>query len=327
MKVIRVGAYGGPEVLGGTEMPIPTPGAQDVVVRVAAIGVSFDDVLDRTGETERDLPFVPGSEVAGTIVALGSQVADRRIGERVACLAPGAYAEQLVAPREHVVPIPDRLDFAQAAAAARDGVLAHALITGAHAARDGDVVLVRPAMHGPGVCLMQLAKQRGARVIAAIATPESEEDVRRLGADAILVWRPEEGEGVVADVRRLTDGAGVHVVFDAIGDAEEEAATEWELDCLRPRGHLVLFGQAPFSVGFVNFGRLSGASLTVTAAVAPDYFLEPGEFARVAGLVLDQVASGTLEVPIAATFPLDEAARAHQLEESRATIGKVILVP
>jgi NADPH2:quinone reductase len=323
MKAIRIGAYGGPEVLGSTEMPVPTPGVQDVVVRVAAIGVSFDDVLDRTGETGRDLPFILGSEAVGTIVALGSQVAGRRIGERVACLAPAAYAEQLVAPQEHVVPIPDRLDDVQAAAV-RDGVLAHALVTGAHAVRAGEVVLVRPAMHGPGLCLMQLAKQRGAHVIAAIATPDTEEDVRRLSADAVFVWRPEE---VVADVRRLTDGAGVHVVFDAVGDAEEAAATAWELDCLRPRGHLVLFGQAPYSVGFVNFDRLSGASFTVTAAVAPDYFVEPGEFARVAGLVLDQVASGTLEMPIAETFPLSEASRAHQLEESRATVGKVILLP
>src|SRR5262249_57320032 len=110
MKAIRVGAYGGPEVLGGAEIPVPTPGEQDVVVRVAAIGVSFDDVLDRTGQTERNLPFIPGSEAAGTIIALGSQVANRRIGERVACLASAAYAEQLVAPQEHVVPIPDRLD-------------------------------------------------------------------------------------------------------------------------------------------------------------------------------------------------------------------------
>ncbi len=107
----------------------------------------------------------------------------------------------------------------------------------------------------------------------------------------------------MADVRRLTDGAGVHVVFDGVGNAAEALATEWELDCLRPRGHLVLFGQAPYSVGFVNFNRLTGASLTVTAAVASDYFLEPGEFARVASRVLDQVASGTLQAPIAGRFP------------------------
>lgn len=324
MKAIRIGAYGGPEVLGGTEMPVPAPGAQDVVVRVAAIGVSFDDVLDRTGETERLLPFIPGSEAAGTIVALGSEVAGRRIGERVACLAPAAYAEQLVAPQEHVVPIPDRLDVVQAAAAVRDGVYAYALITSAHIVRAGEVVLVRPAMYGPGLCLLQLAKQRGARVIAAIGTSESEEIVRRLGADAVLVWRPEE---VVAELRRLTSGEGVDVVFDAMGNAPDEIAVERELDSLRPRGHLVLFGRAPYSVGFVNFDRLSGASLTVTSAVAPDYFLEPGEFARVASLVLDQVASGTLEVPIAGTFPLGEAARAHHMEESRATSGKVILLP
>ncbi len=324
MKAIRIGAYGAPEVLGGAEMPDPTPGAQDVVVRVAAIGVSFDDVLDRAGETERELPFIPGSEAAGTVVALGSQVADRRVGERVACLAPAAYAEQLVAPQEHVVPIPERLDEVQAAAAVRDGVFAHALITGAHAMREGEVVLVRPAMYGPGLCLIQLAKQRGARVIAAVGTPESEEIARRLGADAVLVWRPAE---VVAELKRLTGGEGVHVVFDALGNSLDETAVELELDSLRPRGHLVLFGRAPYTVGFVNFDRLCGASLTVTSAVAPDYFLEPGEFARVAALVLDQVASGALEVPIAGTFPLGEAARAHRLQESRATGGKVILLP
>ncbi len=148
-------------------------------MRVAAIGVSFDDVLDRTGETERLLPFIPGSEAAGTIVALGSQVANRRIGERVVCLRRWPMLSRLVAPQEHVAPIPDRLGDVQAAAAVRDGVLAHALITSAHAVREGEVALVRPAMQGLGLCLIQLAKQRGARVIAAIAAPDSEEDVRR----------------------------------------------------------------------------------------------------------------------------------------------------
>lgn len=124
MKAIRVGTYGGPEVLQVVEMPVPKPGAQDVVVHVTAIGVNFDDVLDRTGETDRDLPYIPGFEAVGTIVAVGAQVSSRRIGERVACLAPAAYAGQFVAPQEHVVPIPQQLDDLQAAAAVRDGVLA-----------------------------------------------------------------------------------------------------------------------------------------------------------------------------------------------------------
>jgi NADPH2:quinone reductase len=188
----------------------------------------------------------------------------------------------------------------------------------------GDVVLVRPGIEGPGLGLLQLAKQRGARVIAVIGTPESEEIVRRLGADAVLVWRPEE---VVAEMRRLTDGAGVHVVFDAMGNAPDETAVKWELDWLRPRGHLVLFDRAPRSVGFVNFDRLSGASITVTSVVAADYLLEPGEFAALASQVLDAVARGSLEFPIAGTFPIGEVVRAHQLVESCAAVGKVILQP
>jgi NADPH2:quinone reductase len=324
MKAVRVGRYGGPEVLQVVEMPIPTPGEQDVVVHVAAIGVTFDDVLDRTGETERDLPYTPGFEAVGTIVAVGAQVTSRHIGERVACLAPAAYAEELVAPQEHVVPIPQHLDNLQAVAAMRDGILALVLTTRAHVLGAGDVVLVRPGIEGPGLGLLQLAKQRGARVIAVIGTPESEEIVRRLGADAVLVWRPEE---VVAEMRRLTDGAGVHVVFDAMGNAPDETAVKWELDWLRPRGHLVLFDRAPRSVGFVNFDRLSGASITVTSVVAADYLLEPGEFAALASQVLDAVASGSLEFPIAGTFPIGEVVRAHQLVESCAAVGKVILRP
>ncbi|HEV2460567.1 MAG TPA: zinc-binding dehydrogenase [Ktedonobacterales bacterium] len=324
MKAIRVGTYGGPEVLRVVEMPVPTPGEQDVVVHVAAIGMTFDDVLDRTGQTERELPYTPGFEAVGTIVAAGAQVSSRRIGERVACLAPAAYAEQLVAPQEHVVPIPQHLDGLQAVAAVRDGVLAFALTTGAHAVRTGELVLVRPASEGPGLCLLQLAKQRGARVIAVVGAPEAEAIVRRLGAEAVLVWRPAE---VVAEVKRLTEGAGVDVVFDAMGNAPDETAVKWELDCLRPRGHLVLFDRAPRAVGFVNFNRLSGASLTVTSVVAADYLLEPGAFTSLAGQVLDAVASGALEFPIAGTFPIGEAARAHQLVESCAAIGKVILRP
>jgi NADPH2:quinone reductase len=324
MKAIRVGRYGGPEVLEVVETPVPTPGEQDVVVHVAAIGVTFDDLLDRTGESERELPYTPGFEAVGTIVALGAQVSSLHIGERVACLAPAAYAEHLIAPQEHVVPIPQGVDDLQAVAAVRDGLLALILTTRAHAVRAGEVVLVRPAIEGPGLCLLQLAKQRGARVIAVIGAPESEEIVRRLGADDVLVWRPSE---VVAEMRQLTDGKGVHVVFDAMGNAPNETAVKWELDCLRTRGHLVLFDRAPRSVGFVNFNRLSGASLTVTSVVAADYLLEPGEFASLAGEVLDAVARSALEFPIAGTFPIGEVVRAHQLVESCAAIGKVILLP
>jgi NADPH:quinone reductase len=324
MKAIRVGRYGGPEVLEIVETPAPTPGEQEVVVHIAASGVTFDDVLDHTGETERELPYTPGFEAVGTIVAVGAQVSSIRIGERVACLAPAAYAEQLVAPQEHVVPIPHDLDDLQAVAAVRDGLLALILTTRAHAVRAGEVALVRPAIEGPGLCLLQLAKQRGARVIAVIGAPESEEIVRRLGADDVLVWRSAEA---ISEMKRLTDGKGVHVVFDAVGNASDETAVEWELDCLCTRGHLVLFDRAPRSVGFVNFDRLSGASLTVTSVVAADYLLEPGEFTSLAGEVLDAVARGALEFPIAGTFPIGEVARAHQLVESSAATGKVILLP
>jgi NADPH2:quinone reductase len=328
MKAIHVGTYGGPEVLQIVDMPIPTPGERDVVIQVAAIGANFDDILDRTGETERERPYIPGFEAVGTIVARGAHVSSRRIGERVACLAPAAYAEQVGAPQEHVVPIPEHLDDLQAVAAVRDGLLALILTTRAHALRADDVVLVRPAIEGPGLGLLQLAKQRGARVIAVIGTPESEEIVRRLGADAVLVWRPAEvAADVVAEMRRLTEGEGVHVVFDAMGYTPDETAVKWELDCLRPRGHLVLFDRAPFSAGFVNLDRLSGASLTVTSVVAADYLQEPGEFASLAGQVLDAVASGALEFPVAGTFPLGEVGRAHQLVESCAATGKVILLP
>lgn len=324
MKAIRVGTYGGPEVLQVVERPIPTPGEQDVVIHVSAIGMNFDDVLDRTGETERELPYTPGFEAVGTIAAVGAHVSSRRIGERVVCLAPAACAEQVVAPQEHVVPIPQQLDDLQAVAAVRDGVLALALTARAHVLQAGEVVLVRPAIEGPGLCLLQLAKQRGARVIAVIGEPEEEEIVRRLGADAVLVWRPAE---FVAELRRLTDGQGVHVVFDAMGNDPNEFAVKWELDGLRPRGHLVLFDRAPRSVGFVNFDRLAGASLTVTSVVAADYVLEPGAFASLAGQVLDAVASGALEFPIAGTFPIGEVVRAHQLVESCDAVGKVVLLP
>jgi NADPH2:quinone reductase len=323
MKTIRVGVYGGPQVLTTADVPMPVPAANDVLVRVAAVGVNIEDVLDRTGDTERTLPFALGYEAAGTIVTLGSDVAGWHTGERVAFVAPAAYAEYVTVPLEHMVRIPDRLDFPQAVAAARDGVTAHYL-TIAHPIREGEWVLVRPATAGPGLFLSQLAKRRGARVIGIVETTESEENLHRLGAGAPLLWRRAE---LAADVRRLTDGVGVDVVFDETGNSADDVAVEWELDCLRPRGHLVLFGHAPFTVGFVNFDRLAGASLSVTSAVAQDYFLESGEFTRLAGLALEEVATGEVEAPVAATFPFAEAARAHQMVESRATSGKVILTP
>ncbi len=209
-------------------------------------------------------------------------------------------------------------------AALRDGILALILTTRVHALRDDEVVLIRPAIEGPGLGLLQLVKQRGARAIAIIGAPESEELVRRLGADAALVWRPADP---AAEMRRLTDGEGVHVVFDAMGNTPDETGVKWELDCLRPHGHLVLFDRAPYSAEFVNLDRLSSAALTVTSVVAADYLREPGEFASLAGQVLDVVAGGALEFPIAGTFPFDEVARAHQLVESCAAVGKVILLP
>lgn len=328
MKAIHVDTFGGPEVLQVVEMPIPIPDEQEVVVQVAAIGTNFDDILDRTGETERDRPYIPGFEATGTIVAVGAHVSDRSLGERVACLAPAAYAEHVVAPQDFVVPIPERLDDLQAVAAVRDGVLALLLTTQAHALGADEVVLVRPGIEGPGLGLIQLAKQRGARVIAVIGTPEAEETVRRLGADAVHVWHPSEvATDVIADTRRLTDGEGFHVVFEAMGNASDERATEWELDCLHPRGHLVLYDRAPYTVGFVNFDRLSGASLTVTSVVASDYLQEPGAFVSLADEVLNAVATGALEFPVAGTFPLGEAGRAHHLVESCTATGKIILLP
>src|SRR5215831_702677 len=206
MKAIRVGRYGGPEVLEVVELPAPTPGEREVVVHIAASGVTLDDVLDHTGETEREHPYTPGYEAVGTIIAVGAQVSSLRIGERVACLAPAAYAEQLVAPQEHVVPVPESLDNLQTLAAMRDGLLALIVTTRAHAVQAGEVALVRPAAEGPGLCLLQLAKQRGARVIAVIETSESEEVVRRLGADEVFVWGSAD---VVSQLRQLTDGQGV----------------------------------------------------------------------------------------------------------------------
>jgi NADPH2:quinone reductase len=308
-----------------TEVDVPEPGAGEVRVRVAAAGVNFIDTYQRSGAYPMSLPFTPGSEAAGTVDALGSGVdgvADMDVGGRVAYAGVlGAYAEQAVVPADRLVPIPDGVDLPDAAAAMLQGMTAHYLASSTVPLGEGDRVLVHAAAGGVGLLLTQIAKRRGATVYGTVSTEEKAELARDAGADEVIRYTQTDFRAAVLD---LTGGRGVDVVYDSVG------ATTFDdsLASLRPRGHLVLFGQSSGAVEAFDPQRLnSGGSLYLTRPSLGHYVADRAELLQRAGEVLGWVADGTLRLRIGETHPLEDAGTAHARLEARRTTGKVLLIP
>lgn len=323
MRTIQVERYGGPEVLVVREAPEPVPGPGQALVRIEAVGVNFIDVYHRTGRYPIPTPFVPGQEGAGVVVALGegAGAAGIAVGDRVAWANQlGSYAELALVPVAKLVPVPAELPPELAAAAMLQGITAHYLVTDTFPLRPGHTALVHAGAGGVGLLLTQMAKRRGARVIATVSSDEKAALSREAGADHVVVYTREDFRD---EVRRLTDGRGVDVVFDSVG----KSTFDRSLESLRPRGMLVLFGASSGPVPPVDPMRLNQGSFYLTRPTVGHYVATREELLARAGDVLGQVRSGALRVRIGARHPLAEARRAHQELEARATTGKVLLVP
>jgi NADPH2:quinone reductase len=322
MKAIRVHEHSGPEALRYEEIPLPEPGPGEVRVKIEAIGVNYIDTYHRTGLYKVPLPFTLGVEGAGSVEAIGPNVSEVQIGDRVAyALTPGSYAEYAIVPAWKLVPLPLEVDPRSAAAATVQGLTAHYLTHSTYPLKSGETALVHAAAGGTGLLLIQMAKQRGARVIGTVSTEEKAALASDAGADDVILYTQTDFE---AEVKRLTDGRGVDVVYDSVG----RTTFEKSLNCLRPRGYLVSFGQSSGPVPSLDPLQLSAkGSLYLTRPHLANYTATREELLQRAGDVFQWVASGQLKVKIDRTFPLAEAAEAHWLLEGRQTTGKLLLIP
>jgi NADPH2:quinone reductase len=322
VKAIRVHSFGGPEALTLEELPTPEPGAGQVLVKIGAAGVNYIDIYHRTGLYPNQLPLTLGVEAAGTVEATGPDVSEVRVGDRVAYSgAPGAYAEYAVVPAHRLVPVPSDLSLEQAAAALLQGMTAHFLTHSTYPIHPGDQVLIHAAAGGVGLLLVQMAKRRGAQIFATVSTEEKAGLAREAGADEIIFYTKEDFEEVI---KAKTGGKGVHVVYDSVGLTTFDKS----LNSLRPRGTLVLFGQSSGPVPPLNPSILNTkGSLFLTRPSLFHYVAERSELLDRASAVLGGLASGDLKLRIDRSLPLGEAAEAHRLLESRATSGKLLLIP
>ncbi|WP_226435450.1 quinone oxidoreductase family protein [Rhodococcus yananensis] len=321
MRAIEVAQHGGPDVLTPVDVPDPVAGPGDVLVRTDAIGVNFIDTYFRTGLYGTALPYVPGSEGTGTVVAVGEDVVDLTVGQRVAWAdAPGSYAELVRVPARVAVPVPDGVPAPQAASALLQGMTAHYLVESTYAAQPGDTILVHAGAGGVGLLLTQLAVAKGVRVITTVSSDEKEELSRGAGAAEVLRY----GDDLPEQVRALTGGDGVAAVYDGVGAATFEAS----LASLRIRGTLALFGAASGPVPPFDLQRLNPAgSLFVTRPTLAHHVRTRDELLWRAGDVFTALAGGALHVRVGATYPLDEAARAHSDLAGRRTTGSIVLLP
>jgi NADPH2:quinone reductase len=322
MKAIRIHSAGGPEVLRFEDLPQPRPGPGQATIRVEAAGVNYIDTYHRSGLYKLPLPATLGQEGAGTVTAVGAGVTGVQSGDRVAWTGvQGSYAESLVAPADRLVNIPGGMSQEQAAATMLQGMTAHYLACTTYALRPGDTCLVHAAAGGVGLLLTQIAKRRGARVIGTVSTDAKAKLAGAAGADHVILYSTQDFE---AEVKRLTEGRGVQVVYDSVG----RTTFEKSLNCLARRGMLVLFGQSsgpvpPFDPQVLN----QRGSLFFTRPSLGHYIVTRDELLARATELFGWIASGTLNLRIHARYPLERAADAHRDLEGRKTTGKLVLIP
>lgn len=320
MKAIQVRTPGGPEQMQLADVPVPQPGPGQALVRVAASGVNFIDVYFRTGLYKSDLPIAIGSEGAGTVESLGPNVSEVEVGDRVAWAMPrGSYAEYALVPAAQLVAIPSHVDFQTAASAMLQGMTAHYLTHSTYPLKAGDTCVVHAAAGGAGGLIVQMAKMLGARVFGTVSTEEKAAIARQHGADESILYTQVDFD---SEVRRLTEGKGVNVVYDSVG----KTTFEKSLNSLRPRGTLALFGQSSGSVPPFDPSILNGkGSLYLTRPSLGHYLLTREELLWRAGDVLQWIDQGKLKIRIGGVYPLADAAAAHRDLEGRRTTGKLLL--
>ena len=322
MKVIRIHATGGTEVLKYEEIRDPKPKEGEALVKIEATGLNFIEIYFRTGIYKAPLPLILGTEAAGTVVEVGDGVSDVKVGDRVATTnASGSYAELASVPVQRLVPLPAHVTTRQAAAAMLQGMTAHYLATSTFPLRAGQTCLVHAAAGGVGLLLCQIAKARGARVIGTVSSEEKAQLALAAGASDVILYTRQD---FVAETKRLTDGKGVSVVFDSVGKTTFEKG----LDTLSPRGMMALYGQSSGPVAPLDIQLLNQkGSLFLTRPTLGHYIATREELLQRSGDILKWMAEGKLQVKVDRELPLPQAAEAHRLLEGRGTSGKVLLIP
>ncbi len=322
MKAIRVHEYGGGEVLRYEEVAQPEPQTGQVLVKLVASGVNFIDVYQRTGQYKIAPPFTLGSEGAGIVEGVGEGVTEFKAGDHVAFpQVLGAYSEYIAVPIEKLVPVPDGIDLKVAAAVMLQGMTAHYLINSTFPLQQGQRVLIHAAAGGVGLLLAQLAKQRGAFIIGTVSTEDKAQLAREAGVDVVIRYTEQD---FVSETRQATDGRGVDVVYDSVG----KTTFDGSLNCLRPRGYMVLFGQSSGAVPPLDPQVLNGkGSLFLTRPTLGHYIADREELLWRARELFDGIQAGSLHVRIDRAVPLAEVAAAHKALEGRETSGKVVLIP
>jgi NADPH2:quinone reductase len=321
MRAIVVHEKGGPDVLRAEDVADPTPGAGELLIDVEATGVNFIEIYQREGLYAMTMPYTPGSEAAGVVRAIGSGVTELSVGDRVVSQnVKGAYAKKALVPADKAVRVPEGVTSKQAAAVFLQGMTAHYLATSTFPLAKGHRALVHAAAGGVGLLLCQIAKKRGAFVIGTASTPEKRELARQAGADEVIDYTTQD---FAAETKRITNGAGVHVVYDSVG----KTTFDKSLDCLAPRGMMALFGQSSGPVPPLDPQVLNRkGSLFLTRPSLNAYVATRDELVWRSTDLFTWIASGELDVRIGAEFSLEKAGDAHRALAGRETTGKVLLV-
>jgi len=322
MKAIRVNAPGGPDVMRYEDTPEPTPKAGEATVKVDAAGINYVDVYQRSGHYKLALPLTLGLEAGGTVTAIGPNVSEVKVGDKVAYTGvPGAYAQYAAVPAARLVVLPAGLSTRQGAAAMLQGLTAHYLACSTYPLKSGDTCLVHAAAGGVGLLLCQIAKMRGARVIGTVSTEEKAKLAREAGASDVILYTKQDFE---AEVKRLTDGKGLQVVYDSVGQTTFEKG----FNCLAARGMMALYGQSSGPVGAFDLQILSAkGSLFVTRPSLNHHIITRAELLQRSDEILGWIRDGKLKLRTEYEFPLKDAADAHRALEGRKTTGKVLLIP
>ncbi|MEC9264718.1 MAG: quinone oxidoreductase [Pseudomonadota bacterium] len=323
MKAVCVHRHGGPEVLSLESVDLPPPGPDEIRIRNEAIGVNFTDIYFRTAQyAPPTLPFIPGNEGAGIVLAVGEAVRDIKPGDRVGYVSLlGAYAEEHNVPARFVVPLPDAIDFEAGAAMMLKGLTAQYLLHQTVRVRPGDTILVHAAAGGVGLLLVQWAKHLGATVIATAGAVQKAEAVRAAGGDHIILYRKED---FISRVNAITGGRGVDIAYDSVG----RDTFLGSLASLRPRGHLVSYGTASGPIEPLDVAALARqGSISVTSPVLFDYLQSRNDILAMSEGLFNAVLSGVVRVPVPTRYPLSHAAEAHTRLEARATTGPSVLIP
>ncbi len=322
MKAVRAHQTGGPEVLQYEEVPNLQPGPGEALIDIKSIGVNYTDVASRKGSNPpSSLPWTPGREAAGVVAAVGDNVTEVNVGDRIAyAMCTGSYAQQAVVPSWLLVGMPEDMEYATGAATMLQGMTAHFLVFGITRLNPGDKALVHAGAGGMGLMLIQMLKRIGVHVFTTVSTDSKGELAKEAGADTIINYTTQDFAQVVMNA---TGGQGLRIIYDAVG----KTTFDQGMTCLGRRGYMALYGQASGPVPPVDSGVLRNGSLFLTRPSLCDYTATREELLQRATEVLDWVKTGQLKLHIGLTLPLSEAHEAHREMEGRNTTGKILLVP